>query len=65
MAIIEYIQLGSYMKVSAVDEETGVEAVTILPLNLSQSEMAEAAIRKLKYVMEKKRSENDGDGFTA
>lgn len=64
MAIIEYIQLGTYMKVSAIDEETGTEAVSILPLALSKMEMQEAALRKLKYVMEKKKTdENNGGGF--
>jgi hypothetical protein len=62
MAIIEFIQLGDYVKVSAIDEESGVEAVTILPTNLSQADMQEAALRKLKYVMEKKKSSGDDSG---
>lgn len=66
MAIIEYQQLGGYMKVCAIDEETGIEAVSILPLGLTQQEMATAALQKLKYVMKKKDSgegTNSG-GFT-
>jgi hypothetical protein len=63
MAILEYIQLGTYMKVSAIDEETGIEAVSILPLNLTQKDMQDAALRKLKYVMKKKADENNGSGF--
>lgn len=62
MAIIEFIQLGDYVKVSAIDEESGVEAVTILPTNLSQADMQDAALRKLKYVMEKKKSSADDSG---
>jgi len=64
MAILEYIQLGGYMKVSAVDEETGIEAVSILPLNLTRQEMTTAAMQKLKYVMNKKTGENSSGGFT-
>lgn len=63
MAILEYIQLGTYIKVSAIDEETGIEAVSILPLNLTQKDMQDAALRKLKYVMKKKADENNGGGF--
>ena len=63
MAILEYIQLGTYMKVSAIDEETGIEAVSILPLNLTQKDMQDAALRKLKYVTKKKADENNGGGF--
>lgn len=66
MAIIEFIQHGDYMKVSAIDEETGIEAITILPLNLSRADMQTAAMNKLKYVIEKKKSDsNSGGGFTA
>ena len=57
MAIIEYTQLGGYMKVCAIDEETGIEAVSILPLNLSQKDMTTAAMQKLEYVIKKKNSE--------
>jgi hypothetical protein len=67
MAIIEFTQLGGYMKVCAIDEETGIEAVSILPLNLSQKDMTTAALQKLEYVMKKKNSEdgNNSGGFTA
>lgn len=65
MAILEYTQLGTYMRVAAIDEETGIEAVSILPLNLSKKEMEQAAMRKLKYVLDKKSADSDsGGGFT-
>ncbi len=64
MAIIEFIHLGGYVKVSAIDEETGIEAVSILPPNLSKSDMTLAAMRKLEYVMAKKKTDNDSGGFT-
>jgi tRNA G37 N-methylase TrmD len=65
MAIIEFIRFGEYVKVSAVDEETGIEAVSILPGTLSKMEMQEAALRKLQYVMKKKKSpEDNSGGFT-
>jgi hypothetical protein len=51
--IIEYHQLGSQVRVAAVDPETGREAVIIGALGASQQELAQLAIRKLKYVLEK------------
>ena len=53
MVILEYTQLGGYMRVAAIDEKTGTEVVSILPLNLSKKDMELAAMRRLEYVMKK------------
>ncbi len=62
MAILEFIKLGEYVKVSAVDEATGIEAVSILPSTLSRMELETAAIRKLEYVMKKKSEGGSNNG---
>ena len=63
MPILEFIQHGDYIKVSAIDEETGIEAITILPKNLPRSDMEKAAMQKLKYVMKKKSEGADDSGI--
>ncbi len=62
MPIIEFIRLGEYVKVCAVDEATGIEAVSILPSTLSKHELQEAALRKLQYVMKKKQDDSSSSG---
>ncbi|MDX1948874.1 MAG: hypothetical protein SFT90_00035 [Rickettsiales bacterium] len=51
--IFEFTRLGSYVKICAVDEETGLEAVVTCPANISQSEMEQHAINRMKYLKEK------------
>lgn len=49
--IIEFHQVGSYVKVSVMDPVTLTEVSMVAPANLPQGQIAQAAIRKLKYVM--------------
>ncbi len=51
---MEYVALGSSMKVTAFDPVTLVEASIIAPVNASKKDMATIAIRKLVYVLSKK-----------
>ncbi len=51
--IVEFHQLGGQVRVAAIDPETGKEAVIVGALGASQEELAQLAIRKLKYVLEK------------
>ncbi len=58
--IFEFTKLGSYVKVCAVDEATGIEAVVSCPANLSRADMEQHAINRLKYLMKKTvREDND------
>jgi hypothetical protein len=58
--ILEFISLGAYVKINAIDTKTGVEATAIAPANLRRDEMKTLALRKLEYVMKKKKnSDND------
>ena len=51
--IIEMIQHGNQVKVTAVDPVTGREVSTIAPKNLPREEMMQLAVRKLEYVLDK------------
>jgi hypothetical protein len=52
--IIEMIGVGRYVRVTAVDTRTGTEAVIVGDPRRGERALREAAVRKLKYVMEKK-----------
>lgn len=58
--IIEFQQVGSYVKVSAFDPVTLTEVSTMGPANLSQSELAKAAIRKLEFVLARRNADSAG-----
>ena len=49
--IIEFHQVGSYVKVSVMDPVSLTEVSMVGPASLSQNQLAQAAIRKLKYVL--------------
>lgn len=51
--IIETIQVGNSMKVTAIDPVTMREASVIVPAHTSRSEMINLAVKKLQYVQQK------------
>ena len=48
----EFKQIGSQMRVAAIDAKTGVEVVVIAPLTASQIQMQNLALAKLKRRLE-------------
>ncbi len=50
---IEFVRQGNVVKATAIDPVTGVEASIVGPANAAQSTLAEAARRKLEYVLKK------------
>lgn len=52
--IIEFHQVGSYVKVSIMDPVSLTEVSMVGPANVPQSQLAQAAIRKLKYVLSRR-----------
>ena len=52
--LFEYVRQGTSVKVTAIETETGIEAVVIVPANLSESQMQARALQKLRYIMQKK-----------
>jgi len=51
--VIEFVQQGRFVKVSAVDMKTGQEAAIVGDAKASQSTLKQLAIKKLNYVMQK------------
>ena len=45
--VFEYVRQGRSVKVTAIEPDTMVEAVVIVPANLSEKQMQERALQKL------------------
>jgi predicted metal-dependent hydrolase len=52
--LFEYMRQGTSVKVTAIEPETGTEAVVIVPASLSEKEMQAKAMQKLLYILKKK-----------
>ena len=57
--IFEFRQIGPYVKVIAVDTQTGTEISLSVPNNLSQEQMQSHALKRLRYVLSKTSKKND------
>ena len=55
--IIEFITMGKSVKITAIDPDTLTEVCVIAPTSLPKKEMAELAVRKLHYMLQKKECE--------
>ena len=55
--LFEYIRQGAYVKVTAIEPETRIEASVVVPASLSQEQMQMQALQKLNYVLRKKAEE--------
>ena len=53
---VEFVVQGNFVKATAIDAATGVEASIVGPANAPRETLSQAAARKLKYVLEKKKS---------
>jgi hypothetical protein len=52
--LIEFVVQGAVVKATAIDPVSGAEASIVGPANAGQAALAQAARRKLDYVMKKK-----------
>lgn len=52
--IIEFVQMGSYVKVSAMDPKTLVEVSIVGDPTQDQRQLENIVTKKLRYVLEKK-----------
>ena len=50
---IEFVIQGNFAKATAIDSVTGTEASIMGPAGSPREPLAQAAVRKLKYVLEK------------
>ena len=55
--LFEYVRQGNFVKVTAIEAETQIEASVVVPAALNQEQMKIQALRRLKYVMEKQSRE--------
>ncbi|MBA4783167.1 MAG: serine hydroxymethyltransferase [Rhizobiales bacterium] len=46
--LIEFLQIGPQIKVTAIDPDSGIEVSIIAPLSASKAEMSRVAANKLK-----------------
>ena len=51
---IEFIVNGNVVKVTAIDSVTGIEASIVGPAGGAREALSQAAVNKLKYLLEKK-----------
>jgi hypothetical protein len=51
---IEFVMQGNVVKATAIDGATGVEASVVGPASAPQAALAEAARRKLEFLLRKK-----------
>ncbi|WCL53000.1 DUF6898 family protein [Gimibacter soli] len=58
--IIEFIKVGTVVKVTAVCERTGLEVSLVGDPRASRAELERLAVRKLEYVRAKKAAEGGG-----
>lgn len=49
--LIEIARLGDTVKISAIDAETGVEAVVLGPANAARADLESLAVRKLERML--------------
>ena len=51
---VEFVVQGHFVKVTAIDSQTGVEASVVGPASASRASLSDVAVRKLRYVLQKK-----------
>ncbi|NQW10954.1 MAG: hypothetical protein HQ481_13880 [Alphaproteobacteria bacterium] len=51
--ILEFIHVGAYVKVTAVDIRTGIEASIVGDPARGETALRQTAVRKLRYVLDK------------
>ena len=53
---IEFVSQGAYVKVTAIDPATGIEASIVGDPAAGEARLKQLAVQKLKYVLEKRSS---------
>lgn len=51
--LVEFIQIGSSVKVSAIDPVSGREVSIVGPASASRDQLSRTAVNKLKYILAK------------
>lgn len=63
--IFEFVSIGAYVKVSAIDEASNTEVSIVGNPALSEASLKRTALRKLEYVMSKNKQAGPGRGRPA
>ncbi len=58
--ILEFVRVGASLEVRAVDEETGIEAITVAPADAARADVERLALRKLAWLLDRKKGEQAG-----
>jgi len=58
--LIEFQSIGTLVRVTALDPQTGLEAVIQGPASAGQQALGRLAVQKLEYVLRKKHGESGG-----
>lgn len=53
--LLEFHQVGDYVRVSAIDTVTNVEVTVVGSPKVTQDDLTRLAVRKLNYVLDRKR----------
>jgi len=56
---VEFVVHGNVVKATAIDAATGAEASIVGPATAGREVLTHAALRKLKFVLEKKKKKED------
>lgn len=54
---VEFVVHGNVVKATAIDAVTGAEASIVGPATAGREALSQAALRKLKFVLEKKKED--------
>lgn len=52
---VEFVVQGGFVKVTAIDSKSGTEASVMGPAGAARGALADAAMRKLNYILDKQR----------
>lgn len=55
---VEFILQGGFVKATAIDSKSGTEASVMGPAGAARGALADAAVRKLTYLMNKQRGKS-------
>lgn len=58
--LFEYIRCGNTVKVTAVEPQSKIEAVVVVPLNMTEKQMQQLALEKLNYILASKGNKDCG-----
>jgi len=54
--LVEFVQVGSSVKVSAIDPVSGREVSIVGPATATRTHLTQVAVNKLKYILAKEQS---------